>query len=235
MALVVELASACEDLPELLVSVTGSGAGSLDFPDRANVTRVVIGDIPHKTDTSRSTATTAPGDPDGEAAVLLEANVDDLDPRLWPGVLSVLLAAGASDAWLVPIVMKKGRPAYTLSVLCPPTAVAAMRDLIFAETSTFGLRERRVDKYALSRGWVEVEVDGAPVMIKVAHRGGVIVQATPEFDWVVAAAARLDRPQAAVLSAAVRAAGQQGLRQGASVDPVSRHLSADSPAEPPMM
>ena len=118
-------------------------------------------------------------------------------------MLSGLLAAGASDAWLVPIVMKKGRPAHVLSVLCQPTAVAAMRDLIFAETSTFGLREHVVRKHMLSRGWAEVDVDGVPVMIKIAHRDGVIVQATPEFDWVVAAATRLNRPpRRSVLSAA---------------------------------
>ena len=224
MALVVELAGACEDLPELLVSVSGSGAGSRDFPDRANVTRVVIGY--QRPDLSA---------PDLEPAVLLEANVDDLDPRLWPGVLSGLLAAGASDAWLVPIVMKKGRPAHVLSVLCPPTAVVAMRDLIFAETSTFGLREHVVRKHMLSRGWAEVEVDGVPVMVKIAHRDGVIVQATPEFDWVVAAATRLNRPPHAMLSDAAVAAAEAGLRQGAPVDPASRHFGSDAPSEPPKM
>ena len=197
MALVVALAEACQDLPALVVRATGTGAGSRDRPGRANVTRVIIGDRP---------ATASSGDPDLEPAVVLEANVDDLDPRLWPGVLSALLAAGASDAWLTPIVMKKGRPAHLLTVLCPPAEVGRLRDLILRETSTFGVRQRTVDKYALPRGWVEVEVDGVPVSVKVAHRDGRIIQVTPEFESVAAAALRLARTQGAVMTAAARAA-----------------------------
>ena len=89
------------------VSATGTGAGSRDTAGRPNVLRVVLGE-PATSDRDAG---------DADDAVVLEANVDDLDPRVWPGVLAALLAAGASDAWLTPILMKKGRPAHTLSVL----------------------------------------------------------------------------------------------------------------------
>ena len=204
MALVVALAEACHDLPELLVRATGTGAGSHDRPGRANVTRVIIGDRAAAVD-----------DHDGlEPAVLLEANIDDLDPRLWPGVVDRLLSAGASDAWLVPILMKKGRPAQLLSALCPTDRVSQLRELILMQTSTFGVRQHLVHKYALPRSWVEVDLEGVPVSVKVAHRGGKIIQVTPEFESVAAAALRLGRTQAAVLAAAARAAADTGLLHG---------------------
>ncbi len=207
MALVVTLGQQCEDLPDLLVAATGVGAGTRDTPGRANVTRVVLGRPVPAADPAGAAA--------GEAEVLLEANVDDLDPRLWPGVLAALLAAGASDAWLVPALMKKGRPAHVLSVLAPVPDAARLREVVLASTPTFGVRQHPVSKYALPRGWADVQVDGVPVAVKVAHRDGTVLQATPELEEVLAAAERLGRAPAAVLAAAGRAAGQAGLLPGA--------------------
>ena len=104
-ALVASLASGYGALPPVVVEAVGTGAGSRDLPGRPNVVRLVVG-----------RAEDSPAD----AALVLETNVDDLDPRAWPSVLAALLAAGASDAWITPILMKKGRPAHTLSVLCDP-------------------------------------------------------------------------------------------------------------------
>ena len=205
MALVVALSEADEDLPELTVSAHGLGAGSRDLPGRANVTRVLIG--------TRS----AGGPPGLDEAVLLEAGIDDLDPRLWPGVLDDLIRAGASDAWLTPILMKKGRPAHQLSVLAPPTALAGLRELVLDRTSTLGVRQYPVAKYALPRGWVDVEVSGVQVSIKVAHRAGLIVRATPEFDSVAVAALTLGWSQAATLAAAVQAASERDLLPGSPI------------------
>jgi pyridinium-3,5-bisthiocarboxylic acid mononucleotide nickel chelatase len=159
------------------------------------------------------------GDADAERQTMtvLEANVDDLDPRLWPTVLDALLAAGAADAWLAPIVMKKGRPAHVLSVLARPADVPALRDLVFALTSTIGLRATPVARWALDRGWVDVVVAGRSVAVKVAHRDRVVVHATPEFEDVRAAAAALGRPAREVLEAAVAAAVAAGLVDGAAV------------------
>jgi len=139
-------------------------------------------------------------------ALLLETNVDDMDPRLWPGVLQTLLATGASDAWLTPILMKKGRPAHTLSVLCGPTEVAAVREVVFRETSTLGLREQVVGKTALARAERTVEVDGRRVRVKLGLLGAEVVNAMPEWEDVAAAAAALGRPAKQVLRDAHAAA-----------------------------
>jgi uncharacterized protein (DUF111 family) len=133
-----------------------------------------------------------------------------MDPRLWPTVLARLLDAGASDAWLVPIVMKKGRPAHTLSVLVDAGAAEAVRHAVFTETTTIGLRETAVRKHALERAERSIDVDGHRVRVKTATLDGVVVNAQPEYDDVVAAATAAGRPVKAVLAdaaAAVRAAG----------------------------
>jgi hypothetical protein len=150
-----------------------------------------------------------------EAAVLLEANVDDLDPRLWPGVLAGLLAAGADDAWLVPIVMKKGRPAHTLTALCAPGAVDAVRARIFRDTSTLGVRASDRRKTVLPRTVAEIAVAGTSVRIKIGHAGGVVVQVMPEFADVAALAAELGIAERVALTRAVAAAAEAGIVVGA--------------------
>ena len=117
MALLTALSGETCDLPAMSVHRVGLGAGTRDVPGHPNVVRVVLGD-----------RADLPAEPDGSQVMsVLETNVDDMDPRLWPTVLGSLLDAGAADAWLVPIVMKKGRPAHTLAVLTsvgnPPVAV----------------------------------------------------------------------------------------------------------------
>jgi len=147
----------------------------------------------------------------GDGATVLETNVDDLDPRLWPAVLVRLLEAGAADAWLTPIVMKKGRPAHTLSVLVPAGGVDAVRAVVFAETSAIGVREHPVRKHALQRSWAVVRVDGHDVRVKLATVGERVVNAQPEYDDVAAVAAATGRPAKAVLAAAVAAAHDAGV------------------------
>jgi pyridinium-3,5-bisthiocarboxylic acid mononucleotide nickel chelatase len=205
MALVVTLAERCQDLPDLQVRGVGVGAGTRDPAGRANVTRVVLGDA-----VARSADPTS-------ATVLLETNVDDLDPRLWPDVLQRLLRAGADDAWLVPIVGKKGRPGHVLTVLGPPDHSDVLRSEMLAATSTFGVRETTYRKYALPRAWFDVTVGEVVVAVKVAHRDGVIRQVSPEFDSVAAAAVTLGTTQHEVLTAAGAAAAAAGLVAGAAL------------------
>jgi pyridinium-3,5-bisthiocarboxylic acid mononucleotide nickel chelatase len=206
VALVTTLATSQGDLPVLEVLATGVGAGSRDAADRPNVVRVVLG-----------WRAAARGGTVAEPMTVLEANVDDLDPRVWPTVLAALLDAGAADAWLTPILMKKGRPAHTISVLSASADVEELREEIFRLTSTIGVREAVVYRRALERGWVDVLVEGQPVAVKVAHRAGVVVRATPEFDDVARVAAKVDRPVQDVLAAAVADTERAGLKAGASV------------------
>ncbi|MGZ4547416.1 MAG: nickel pincer cofactor biosynthesis protein LarC [Blastococcus sp.] len=178
-------------LPAMRVQRVGVGAGGRDPDELPNVVRLVLGE----------TGPNSPAQP-----VVLETNVDDLDPRLWPGVLDTLFAAGASDAWLTPILMKKGRPAHTLSVLCHPDAVAAVQAAVFATTSTIGLRVVPVGKVALERVSASVEVLGARVGVKVAVDGGRVVNVSVEYEDVAALAGTLGMPVKEALRAATAAA-----------------------------
>ncbi len=198
-------------LPAMTVSATGVGAGSRDTPDRPNVVRLVLG-MPVQPVLGESVGE---GVDDGTPMALIEANVDDLDPRVWPSVLASLVTAGAADAWLQPILMKKGRPAHSLAVLCTPDLAPTLRKQVLDLTSTIGVRQTTVQRWALHRGWVDVVVDGENVAVKVAHQDGRIVHATPEFDDASTAAARLERPVREVLEAASAAAVSAGVARGA--------------------
>jgi uncharacterized protein (TIGR00299 family) protein len=188
------------ELPPMRISRTGMGAGGREPAELANVLRLVVGEPIEQAGT----------------ALLLETNVDDLDPRLWPAVISTLLEAGASDAWLTPILMKKGRPAHTLSVLCTERVADDVRRVVFTETSTIGLRSTRVGKHALDRSETTVEVGGQTIRVKIAVHEGVVVNRNPEYDDVVVAAAALGRPVKAVLAEAVAEATAQTARKNAS-------------------
>ncbi len=198
-ALVSEWADEPGVMPAMSVTGVGVGAGGREVAGRANVVRLVVGE-PVGTDPPRSTA------------LVIEANVDDLDPRMWPAVIAGLLEAGASDAWLTPILMKKGRPAHTLHVLVPSARADEVRRAVFTETSTIGVRETEVGKRALARETARVDVAGCAVRVKLARLDGALVTASPEWDDVVAAAAVLGRPTKAVLAMAVGAAA--ALRPG---------------------
>jgi uncharacterized protein (TIGR00299 family) protein len=205
LALLRALASACEGVPSMEVTAVGVGAGTRDPAGRANVVRVVVG--------SPSTGLVGAA---REPMWVLEANVDDLDPRVWPSVLADLLAAGAADAWLTPILMKKGRPAHTVSVLCSSDARDELRDKLFRHTTTFGLREHAVERSALCRDWFPVLVGGDQVRVKVSlDADGKVVHATPEFDDAKALAEASGRPVREVLDEAVAATRAAGVVVGA--------------------
>ncbi len=193
IALLAEWSTASGAMPALAVDAIGVGAGSRDLDDRANVVRLVVG--------------TRAAEPTGEGGwEVVAANVDDLDPRLWPGVIDRLLSAGAADAWLTPILMKKGRPAHTISALVATEAAEAIRTVLTTETSTIGVRTGTVTKHALDRSWMTVDVDGQQIRVKLAHRDGQRTNVTPEFEDVAAAALALGVPAKDLLARATSAA-----------------------------
>jgi len=203
MALLRTLADTCGPIPPMEIAAVGIGAGGRDTGGRANVVRAVVG------------AAAVADAPTASDMWVLETNVDDLDPRLWPTVLAALLAAGAPDAWLVPILMKKGRPAHTLCVLAHDRDREALRDKVFALTSTLGVRETPVSRTALQRDWRAVTVPGGEVRIKVGLRAGRIATATAEFEDAAALARTRGVPVRRVLDEAAAAADAAGLGPGA--------------------
>jgi hypothetical protein len=194
IAILAEWSTSSGPMPAMTVDAVGIGAGSRDVDEHPNVLRFVVG----AADESAAAA-------DWQR---IEANVDDLDPRLWPGVLDRLLAAGAADAWLTPILMKKGRPAHTVSALVGPGEAVAVRDVLVTETSTIGVRTSPVGKYALERSWITVDVDGQKIRVKLAHDRSRRTNLSPEFDDVAAAATALGVAAKDVLAQATAAALQ---------------------------
>ena len=143
-------------MPAMVVGATGFGAGSADLGDRPNLTRVVVG---RRSDPA--------GRVPGQAVVLLEANVDDVTGETLAHAVDALLEAGAHDAWVTPIVMKKGRPAHTVGVLVDPALAAAVRAVLVRETGTMGVRGSTIERWPQRRSFDEVTLDGHTVRVKV--------------------------------------------------------------------
>ena len=207
-AIVAALASRFGPVPPMTLTSVGFGAGTRDLPGRPNVTGVLIGTAaaasePDASDgqvgygrpaLSLGTAMSAVAGADvTEELVELATNLDDVTGELLGYAIDELLAAGALDAWAVPIVMKQGRPAHTLMALCNAGDVTAVGDLMARLTGTLGLRARPVVRTALGRHVSTVHVDGQAIRVKHGpHRS------KPEWSDVVAAAQALDRTPAEV-------------------------------------
>jgi pyridinium-3,5-bisthiocarboxylic acid mononucleotide nickel chelatase len=188
------------ELPAMRLERVGYGAGThrTDFP---NVLRVMIGEESEAASVGREGSLT------GE--LVLETNLDDLNPELYGYVLERLFEAGAQDAWLTPIVMKKGRPAVTISVLCSPTRQEAIRQVLFRETGTLGIRGIPVEKQALEREWIEVRTAHGNVRVKIGRLEGAAVSVSPEYEDCAAVARVAGIPVREVYEEAGRLAHEQ--------------------------
>jgi pyridinium-3,5-bisthiocarboxylic acid mononucleotide nickel chelatase len=155
-ALLAALVTGWGPLPAMTISATGFGAGSRELPDLPNLTQVVLGTLDEA----------ALGE--GQPVVLLEANLDDATGETLAHTIAALLDAGAHDAWVTPIVMKKGRPAHTVSALADPALAGQVAARLTAETGSLGVRGTRLERWPAPRSTATVEVDGLPVRIKVS-------------------------------------------------------------------
>ena len=166
-ALVAELCSGFGDRPTgFLAEKTAYGAGTWDLVI-PNVMRLSLGSLPEQKNS--------------DEMWLLEANVDDSTPEVIAYAIDKLLAAGALDAWITPIIMKKGRPAFLLSALCMETNKIAVEDVVFAETSSIGVRWQQVRRTVADRSMVAVQTEWGTVGVKVAERDGQVINVAPEF------------------------------------------------------
>jgi uncharacterized protein (TIGR00299 family) protein len=171
-AIVKTLASRFGAFPEMKIEKSGYGAGTRDLHGHPNVVRLTIGE---------SVATLA-GKTASETISVLEANLDDLNPQVFGYVMDRLLHEGALDAFAMPVQMKKNRPGTLLTVLCKPEDVSRLTQLIFAETTTLGVRRRDEVRQTLARRWESVRTPWGEVRIKIASMNGTVTNYAPEYE-----------------------------------------------------
>jgi len=194
-AIVAEFGHSFGVMPTLRIEKIGYGIGTRQLSNRPNVLRAILGETnaraaaPYLTDT----------------VVRVETNLDDLSPEITGAVLNRLMEAGALDATLSPLQMKKNRPGVLLTVLCEEATLPKIADLIFAETTAFGLRMDRVERWKLDRRFETVTTPFGEVTVKLGLRGEEIVQVAPEFESCRAASERTGQPLRLVYEAAFRA------------------------------
>jgi len=164
-------------LPGVAIDRIGYGAGSKQFEDFPNCLRLLLCS---ERDVSRSSLPGTTGADGG--IIVLEANIDDMSAQNFAYVCDRLLEAGALDACTVPIQMKKGRPGHLLQVLAPPNRWEQLRQIVFQETTTLGVRHYEAHRSSLERENVRVETEYGPVSVKVARLDGRVVSATPEYE-----------------------------------------------------
>jgi len=193
-------ASAFGPIPSMTVERVGYGAGDRDEPSTPNVLRVFIG----QETAAVGTPERDPRDGGGDRVVVVECEIDDMNPQIFGVVMERLYAAGALEVFYVPVQMKKNRPGTLLTAIAPPDRRAAIADIVFAETTTIGLRHYEVDRECLTREIVEVQTPLGPVRFKVASRGGRVLNAQPEFDDCAALAAKHNRSVKDVQALAIR-------------------------------
>jgi len=167
-ALAATLVGGFGPIPAMSISAVGYGAGTREFPS-PNLLRLLVGE----------STPAAPGERD--RVVVIETNIDDMNPEFYSDVIERLFEAGALDAFLTPATMKRGRPATVVTVLTRPESVGAVTYALFRGTTTFGLRISEVERRCLARESVEVETAYGRVRVKIGRLGGDLVTAAPEF------------------------------------------------------
>jgi uncharacterized protein (TIGR00299 family) protein len=194
--LVTHYAESFGPVPAMRPEQVGYGAGSKDFEHTPNVLRVLIGEA-------------APAGSSHDV-VVIESEIDDMNPQIFGILMDRLLAAGALDVFYTPIQMKKNRPGTLLTVVAPPDLRERLTSIVFRETTTIGLRYRGMRRECLERETVSVATPYGAVGIKVARRDGEVLNASPEFDDCARLAAEKGVPVKDVQAAASKAYLERG-------------------------
>jgi len=192
-ALIAQLAESFGPMPEMITNSVGVGSGTKDIPDRPNVVRVLLGQA-----SGNAKAT--------ETVTVIEANIDDMNPEHFPILLEEVLTAGAKDAFITPIMGKKGRPAHLVSILTDEESKAAVIDQLIKGSSTLGIRMRQEDRICLDREWKTVTTSWGDVKIKLGSYEGTVQNIAPEHDDCVALARESGASVKEVYQAALAAA-----------------------------
>ena len=178
--LVTEFASSYGPLPGMCVKQIGYGAGERDQKGSPNVLRLMIGD---------STADTSM-----QRVLVMECEIDDMNPELFGVLMDRLYDGGALDVFYVPVQMKKNRPGTLVTVIASPNRREILSDIIFRESTSIGLRFSEMTRECLDRSTTTVETQVGSVRVKVAQRGGRIINVAPEFEDCVRLATDCDIP-----------------------------------------
>ncbi|CAG1064863.1 Pyridinium-3,5-bisthiocarboxylic acid mononucleotide nickel insertion protein [uncultured bacterium] len=168
-AIVKTLASSFGPMPPMTIESAGYGAGKKDFKESANLLRAVIG-------------SSSEGAEGAERLILLETNIDDMSPQVAGYLMERLLSEGALDAFYTPVQMKKGRPGVLLTVLTGSENKDSLLEVIFAESTTIGVRETAVLRHCLERKEAKVKTPYGVVRVKLALRAGRAVNVQPEYE-----------------------------------------------------
>jgi len=165
-----DYATAFGPVPAMRISATGYGAGDRDLPETPNVLRVLVGETA--------------GDAPAMQVSVLTCEIDDMNPQIFGALMDRLYGAGALEVYYQPAQMKKNRPGTLLTVVCRPHDRRALTDMVFAESTTIGVRHQEMARECLAREFVTVTTPWGEVRVKVASRDGRVLNAQPEFDDV---------------------------------------------------
>jgi len=187
-------------MPAMMLKAIGYGAGSADLPQQPNVLRLMIGDVIGE----------RPGESAHEDAgehwdapiAVIEANFDDMSPQIYGYFAEKALAAGALDIFSTAVQMKKNRPGQLVTLLCEPSNLKPLIDLIFRETTTIGIRTHEVRRQTLARESVPVDTPLGTIRIKISHLNGTLLNAAPEYEDCRRIAAEQGVPLKEVLATA---------------------------------
>jgi pyridinium-3,5-bisthiocarboxylic acid mononucleotide nickel chelatase len=195
-AIVKVLADAFGPMPAITIDQAGYGAGSRNFPAHANVLRITVGESAAMPESKR--------DLPMDGVVVLEANIDDLNPQLFGYLSEQALAAGALDVFATPVQMKKGRPGTLLTLLTEPVDAERIARIVFRETTTIGIRTRREQRYVLPRRHEAVQTQWGEVRMKIAQLNGTVSNYAPEYEDCRRIAEQHGVPLKTVMQEAIR-------------------------------